>query len=498
MFDGAGRPTTSFLSIDSAESTYAAALTASGDTVIEQSTNIYDPGSRLVTTISLKRLESDTTSTGLLTYGNGYRNVDVSWYDRADRLTHATTFGRDDGSTRYVINSSNQLIDSDADGIPNEAEGLPRAVNSSDDWITAETQYDTAGRAFWSIDNLGRITNWTFDALNRVTRVIRNYVDGQITETELATDQRVAYEYLAAGQLSLVRNFNAKGTGNGVERQVTKSRYESTVDRSWATSVIYPDSSDTRRTGSDHVKYFFDTLGRLTQMVDQRGVDHRYHYDWAGRFWVDRIVNSIPGVDLSVRRLELTFDVIGRLDTASSFNAGSAGNVVNQVDYAYNSWGLVSQTKQAHDGAVSGSTPAITYELIEGTSQNGEVPFVRLSKVDYPGGQDVFYLYPSSGIGNALNRVESISEFSDGATKFAQYTYLGADTIVKIANPQTTNGLILSYGAAGIYSGWDRFGRIIEQKWTDNATTVYDHETYAYDRNSNMTSRTNVLRPGAQ
>ncbi len=65
---------------------------------------------------------------------------------------------------------------------------------------------------------------------------------------------------------------------------------------------------------------------------------------------------------------------------------------------------------------------------------------------------------------------------------------------MKIAHPQSTYGLNLSYGSAGTFNGWDRFGRIVEWKWTVNSGAVLDHETYAYDRNSNMTSRTNVLR----
>ena len=491
--DGAGRAITQWLSIDGSESSYADALTASGDTVIEQMATIYDPGSRPVTTIALKRLESDSGSTGLLGYGSGYRDVSVFWYDRADRPTHATTYGRDDGSTRYVINTSNQLIDGDSDGLPDEAEGTPRAVNSSDDWITAQTQYDAAGRAYRSIDNLGRIQHTTFDALNRVYRVISNYVDGQNGETEFDTDQRVVYEYLPGGQLELVRNFNAKGSGNGVEHQATRALYESAVDRSWVTSVIYPDSSDTTSSGTDQVKYAYDALGRLTQKIDPRGVDHRYHYDSAGRFWKNRIVNNISGVDLTVKRYEVAFDDVGRVAALTNYDAGSGGNVVNQIAYTYNGWGLVSQTQQAHDGAAGGGTPAVTYTYADGAA-SGEAKYVRLTRVDYPAGEDVYYVYPASGIGNALNRVEAIADNSAGTTRFAEYTYLGAQTIVKIAHPQTTYGLNLSYGSAGTYNGWDRFGRIVEQKWTNTAGTALDHETYAYDRNSNLTSRTSVLR----
>ncbi len=67
---------------------------------------------------------------------------------------------------------------------------------------------------------------------------------------------------------------------------------------------------------------------------------------------------------------------------------------------------------------------------------------------------------------------------------------------MKIAHPQSTYGLNLSYGSAGTYSGLDRFGRIIEQKWTLNSGTVLDQETYAYDRNSNMAGAGGLLLAG--
>jgi hypothetical protein len=42
--------------------------------------------------------------------------------------------------------------------------------------------------------------------------------------------------------------------------------------------------------------------------------------------------------------------------------------------------------------------------------------------------------------------------------------------------------------------GLDRFGRIVEQKWTDGAgATTLDHFSYTYDRNGNRLTKTNQL-----
>ena len=158
LYDGAGRAVTSFSSIDDDETAWSDALDAAGDTVIEQSDTIYD-GYRAVVGLSFAATRGRRKQhLGLLDGSNSYPSVSVTWYDIANRVTHAATFGRDDGPTSYVFNATGGLIDTDGDGIPDEAEGAPREPNQSSDWIASKTEYDAAGRAYRTIDNLGRIT----------------------------------------------------------------------------------------------------------------------------------------------------------------------------------------------------------------------------------------------------------------------------------------------------------------------------------------------------
>jgi len=51
-------------------------------------------------------------------------------------------------------------------------------------------------------------------------------------------------------------------------------------------------------------------------------------------------------------------------------------------------------------------------------------------------------------------------------------------------------------GTAGTYAGFDRFGRIVDQKWKDGAATVIDRYQYGYDCDSNRLWRENVLTHG--
>ena len=193
---------------------------------------------------------------------------------------------------------------------------------------------------------------------------------------------------------------------------------------------------------------------------------------------------------------------MGRVEHITSYGDDELGDgVANQVKYSYNGYRLVSETKQEHDGAVDGSTLSVKYTYDDGAA-SGEAKYVRLTEVEYPDGRDVYYIYPSSGIGDALSRVEAIAGDAAGATRFAEYAYLGAGTIVSVAHPAVSGGLTLDYNPSGDadgnpndnYSGWDRFGRVVDQRWTDAAGTAdLDRYSYTYDGNSNRTSRTNLV-----
>lgn len=96
-----------------------------------------------------------------------------------------------------------------------------------------------------------------------------------------------------------------------------------------------------------------------------------------------------------------------------------------------------------------------------------------------------------------LLSLDNIADGSgEGRTKYADYTYLGAGTMVKAVHPAVSGGLELTYGTGGTYGGFDRFGRIIDQKWQNTAATVKDRYTYGYDRNSNRLYRKNEHASG--
>src|SRR6516162_8814286 len=119
----------------------------------------------------------------------------------------------------------------------------------------------------------------------------------------------------------------------------------------------------------------------------------------------------------------------------------------------------------------------------------------RLTSIVYPNGKTLNYNY-ASGADSSISRLTSLS---DNSGTLESYAYLGLGTVVKRAHPQPNVDLTyITAGGSGDggdqYTGLDRFGRVVEQKWYNNTTaTTTDDFKYGYDRNSNVLWRTNEI-----
>ncbi len=120
---------------------------------------------------------------------------------------------------------------------------------------------------------------------------------------------------------------------------------------------------------------------------------------------------------------------------------------------------------------------------------------LRLKNVVYPNGKTLNYNY-ASGVDSTISRLTSLS---DNSGTLETLSYLGLGTPVKRAHPQRNVDLTyITSGGSGDggdqYTGLDRFGRVVEQKWYNNTTaTSTDDFKYGYDRNSNVLWRTNEI-----
>ena len=177
-----------------------------------------------------------------------------------------------------------------------------------------------------------------------------------------------------------------------------------------------------------------------------------------------------------------------------SYLAASGGLVGSQVQRAYNGLGQLTAEYQAHGAAVDpATTPKVQYAYSALDAANRS----RLVSVTYPNGRVVANDYgPAGQLNDAISRLGALT---DGGTTLEGYAYLGLGTVVTRSHPQP--GIDLTYvkrsgeaiGDAGDqYTGTDRFGRVVDQRWVVAATGVAaDRFGYTLDRDGNRLTRTN-------
>ena len=115
----------------------------------------------------------------------------------------------------------------------------------------------------------------------------------------------------------------------------------------------------------------------------------------------------------------------------------------------------------------------------------------------YPNGRVLNYTYGAvSSVDDAISRLAALKDH-DGTTVLESYTYLGDGTMLARSNPAVTLSLLsaATSDSGDPYTGLDRFGAVIDQKWVASTTTpsITDEFTYTYDTNSNRLTEGNTL-----
>jgi RHS repeat-associated protein len=238
-------------------------------------------------------------------------------------------------------------------------------------------------------------------------------------------------------------------------------------------------------------------------VTDRAGTTRTLSYDMVGRQTADTVTTLGTGVDGAVRRIEWTYDTLGRTTSVTSLNAPTAGTPLNQVARVYGGFGQLTNEQQAHTGLVdTATTPQVQYGYSQGSGGNHS----RLTRITYPSGYAVNYRC-LIGIDDALSRPSALQGHNFDTTagvNFEAFKYMGAGTVIERLRPDINVTLsMLSFsgttGDAGDkYTGLDRFGRVVDQRWTQGTTAtslVIDRYGYTYDRNSNRLTRSNALAP---
>jgi RHS repeat-associated protein len=483
-YDGAGRLTTSFSLGNVPSATWANATSLTASLVLEQTEYTYDAASNVILTTNRERFQDAATtlfgSLGTPTSGIPARVYSAaSYYDAADRLTASVNVGTN-GGVAYVRPGT--------------------APARSDTALVTTYTYDAAGRVQDVTDPRGIVARTLYDALGRTTATIANFTGGAPGSQ---TDVTTLFTFDSAGRLSSRTAVQPAGTPSqttGYVYGVSPATGSTITSNDLMAETRYPDPVTGLPSATDRDIYTSNALGERTSFTDRAGTTHTYAYDVTGRQTADAITAVGTNVSATIRRIESAYDVLGRVTGVTSFDALASGSALNQVARAYNGFGQLTSEWQSHTGLVdAATTPRVQYAYSQGSGGNHS----RLTRVTYPGGYALNYTY--SGIDAAVSRPTSLSGQSAGsaaAVTLEAFKYLGAGTVIERSRPEVnvTLSMVNFSGAradAGDkYTGLDRFGRVVDQRWTQGTTAtspVVDRYGYTYDRNSNRLARTNAL-----
>ena len=469
-FDGLGRAVKSWLAFGS-DSTYADALSISGNTVVEQTEMDFDLAGNLLLTTHRRRFHN-ATGTGELTSPSGSQPK--------ARVTYAAQYPD-------ALGREQARVDVGTNG--NSSYSRPSTIPTrGDDVLVTSTGFNSDGEGSSTIDAAGKEDREEFDDAGRRTRRIENYKASPSGADESVTTE---WTYTPDNQ---VKTFKAVNSDTG--DQVTKYVYGTTLTESGVArndllrAEIYPDSDDVDSPlgdGTDgiydRIEHRYDRQGNRTEKKDQNETVHTYDYDKLGRLTHDRVTALGSGVDGAVRRISTTYEVRGLpLKTTSYDNATvGSGTVVNEVERIHNSFGQLVTEYQEHSGAVNTSTSMkVQYAYADGSANH-----VRQTSLTYPNGRMITYDYGSSGsIDDVLSRVRAIK---DGSLELAVYSYVGAQTFVQVdyTEPDMRYDLAMGTGTDP-YTGLDAFDRAVDLRWHRYSDAVdVERMKYGYDRASN-------------
>ena len=471
----------------SATGTHGHASDVTSDIVLEQVEYSYhDASGGLLRETHAFQRDHDATGTGALTTSVARPMYTHYVYDTIARRTATVQYGTGGSSETNPTYTS--------------------SPTRSDTVLVSETIYDAGtGRAFRHVDPAAIETRYLFDDGGRVKWVAENYTNfdpDTLTTigggTNNDEDRVTKYTYNPNGDISTLTAYQSSSVS-----EVTTYVYGVTtsgtgpsnlVSNSMLHAVIYPDSDDVadplgNGTDStyDRVELAYNRQGQPIWIKDQRGVIREFEYDGLGRFLADKATTIPSGVDDAIQRIERSYGDMGWTHNITSrVGTGGASTIANQVNLAYNGFGHVVKSRQAHSGAGSGSTIGPGYAYDDGDLM------ARLTTLTYPQTSAVTYTY-NTGLDSTVSRISALTVSS---ADIVDYSYLGFNTPVIVdyaADPEIR--LDYTKGAdsgSETYKSFDRFGRVTLHNWV---RTVSESDVdiikiaHTYDRVSNRTSR---------
>ena len=501
-YDRLGRQTHRYVLAKNNDTTYADADDVTGDIVLVEDQVVYESADEdeVLMQARISRFHDDHgagQTTGALdtnadsdslkyTAANieGRIQIRAFWYDRFGRMTDEVNYG-----TGAATGSAGTL---DRDGLAVPAR--------SDTALRTTYDYNGAGRVEDTTDPRGLVARQEFDAAGRVTKRIRNYVDG--TPGPGDDDQTVSYGFVDGLRTTITADLPS-----GETDQVTTYSYGTTKGASAGDSKIetghllqeveYPDSTG----ASDVVTYAYNAQGQEIYRKDQAGNVFETEYDDSGRQEHRRVTTLASGFDGAVRRISMGYDDLGRSETTTQYDnaAVGSGSVTDEVKTTYDGWGNVEKIEQDNNSAVGASGSVDDYEITYAydTYTSPGRNAIRRNSLTMPSGNVISYTYRTVAGGHD-QRASRVTSVEEGANVLAVYEYNGFDQVVG-TDYSTIDVKQERFGStSGDYTALDRFDRVVTDQWSSyksTSTEFYDVDL-TYDRNSSVTSLDDHVHAG--
>ncbi len=451
--------------------------------------------------------------------------------DAEDRLASVSNEG---GVNRrlyeYGVPAANEMTVTDALGnrtiyaFDNQS-SITRITDASGN-MTSMT-YDENLNMTSLTDAAGNQTVFTYDAKGNVVTV----TDAQGNKTTTTYEDMFNQVSTKTDANGNTTNFSYDANGNLIVKTYPDGKTESFTYDGSGNLVMQTDANGNTST------FEYDTYGRLTRMTYPDGSVQVYSYDAMG--------NLASKTDRMAQTVMYDFDIAGRLTNKSypdgtmvDYNYDGAGKLLNvrdqngDITFEYDAWGRLAKVTN-QDGDI------VSYGYDDAGNRN---------RLTYPNGMELDYTYDN------LNRLSAISESGKMVATYSYnslsrvvhrelkngsyttYTYDPSNQLLELINRKSTSEIISSFVYAYDNVGnrltmttldgltqynYDDSYQLTDVIYPDGLTTSYDldpagnrisevvdgdridyttnnlnqytdvnGDTYTYDGNGNMTSKT--------
>ncbi len=286
--------------------------------------NEYDDAGRLITTTrnyDLNRPQNDQNKYNLVTeYRYDNQGNQIAVIDTYGIITR-TYYDIENRPVTVVQNLTGRTIETTSP--PNRGTGI------TDENIRTDTVYDPAGNVFQTIDPAGIVTQTYYDAANRPSFTVQNFVDPGIYDPTYP-DQNIRTEYFYDANGNVIATKDTLGV-------ITRTYYDGlnrpkTVVQNLTGQDITETNAPGRGTSSNiRNDTYYDANGNTIAIIDPKGIITRTYYDSLNQSVA--VVKNLVGKSYADSTLPDPAQDCGTEANICSFTYyDQAGNTIASVD----------------------------------------------------------------------------------------------------------------------------------------------------------------------